>query len=113
MANSAFEIPLQGSTNQAFSIPILGITYNMTLRWNAQDNDNDQEGTWYLDIADVNGTQIVGGIPLITGADLLAQYDYLGFGFQLVVQSDHDTVELPSFGNLGSTSHLYAVIPTS
>lgn len=97
------EIPLL-STPQVFNITLAGVTYRMTLIW----RDGDQGG-WVLDIADQDSNPIVCGIPLITGADLLAQYGYLGIGGQLVVQTDHDVNTVPTFENLGDTSHLYFV----
>jgi hypothetical protein len=39
---------------------------------------------WCLDIMDSTGADLIKGIPLITGADLLAQYRYLGLGFSLM-----------------------------
>ena len=62
---------------------------------------------WELDISDNKGNPLVCGIPLITGADLLAQYGYLNFGAQMYCATDvnHDIV--PQFFDLGIDSHLY------
>lgn len=96
------EIPLI-SLPQKFKISLANVTYNMTLRWN-------QPGEfWCLDIADNNGNPIYDGIPLITGADLLEQFDYLAFGGQLQVATDYDTGAPPTSSNLGTQSHLYFV----
>jgi hypothetical protein len=38
---------------------------------------------------------LIKGIPLITGADLLAQYRYLGLGFSLYVGCDNPASENP------------------
>ncbi|HDS4945079.1 TPA: hypothetical protein QHY57_005346, partial [Klebsiella pneumoniae subsp. ozaenae] len=43
---------------------------------------------WCLDIMDSTGADLIKGIPLITGANLLAQYRYLGLGFSLYVNCD-------------------------
>jgi hypothetical protein len=99
---TAYEIPLQANA-QTFVIQLAGVTYGMTLRW------NESNQTWILDIADANGVALLQGIPLITGADLLAQYGYLGFGGSLYAQTDHDTFAPPTYANLGSDSHLYFV----
>lgn len=96
-----FEIPLSAAP-QKFTVQLNKITYSMTVRY----LDVDQGG-WVLDIADINDVPMVGGIPLVTGADLLAQYGYLDIGGQLFVQSDADPDSVPTFENLGSTSHLY------
>ncbi len=61
-----------------------------------------------MDIADASGNPMVGSIPLVTGADLLEQYAYLGFGGALLVvttQGPPDTV--PGFGDLGVTSSVF------
>ena len=62
-----------------------------------------------MDIADGGGNALVGGIPLITGADLLEQYRYLGFRGGLFVQGAANPDELPTFEDLGYGSHLYWV----
>lgn len=100
-ASTFFEIPLV-STPQTFTIPLLGVTYNMTILW----RDAPMAG-WVLDIADANNNPIKQGIPLVTGADLLAQYGYLGFGGGLYVSTDGDFYATPVYGNLGTTAHLW------
>jgi hypothetical protein len=99
---TSYEIPLSPKP-QAFSIALGGITYKMTLRWNVPAS------AWMLDIADATGDLMVGSIPLVTGVDLLAQYAYLGFTGKLVVQTDNDSNAVPTFDNLGTTSHLYFI----
>lgn len=103
---NTYEIPLT-ATPQTFNITLQKVVYSLTVYWNAQNAD----GTWMLDIADENGNAIIDGIPLITGADLLAQYQHLGFGGVLVVQSDYNADALPTIDNLGSNSHLFFVTP--
>ena len=99
---TAFELPLQ-ATPQMVSVALNGTTYQMTVWWNFQNS------TWHLDIADSSGNDLVTGIPMVTGVDLLAQYEYLGIGVQLQVQTDNNTFAMPTFDNLGSGSHLYVV----
>lgn len=64
---------------------------------------------WELDISDSDDNPIVQGIPLVTGADLLGQYAYLGFGCQMRCATDGDPDAVPLFNNLGLglTAHLY------
>jgi hypothetical protein len=100
----AFEIPFS-SPPESFGVTIAGVAYQLTATW------NDQAGCWQLAIADQGGTPILAGIPLVTGANLLEQYDYLGLGFELQVQSDTQTDAVPGFGDLGNTGHLYAILP--
>lgn len=67
---------------------------------------------WMLDIADTTETPILQGLPLVTGADLLAQYRYLtnippGL---LGVATDGVPDAVPTYQNLGLTSHVYYVV---
>lgn len=102
MAFTVYEIPTS-TTPQAFQIALAGVTYNLVLKWNLQN------GSWMIDIADADNNPLVNGIPLITGADLLAQYAYLGIGGQLRVQTDTDVDAVPTAENLGTHGHLYFV----
>jgi hypothetical protein len=104
MATNAFEIPLSGQS-QTFNIVLASVTYQLTLTWR-----NAGSCGWILDIADSSGNPLIQGIPLVTGADLLAQYRYLGFTGSLVVKTDADPDAVPTYDNLGSTSHLYFVV---
>ncbi|ENS4778499.1 TPA: hypothetical protein PFT73_002138 [Klebsiella pneumoniae] len=63
---------------------------------------------WFLDLMDSTGSDLIKGIPLITGADLLAQYRFLGLGFSLYVVCDDPASENPTQFDLGINSHLYA-----
>lgn len=100
-----YEIPLS-PTPQSFTIPLAGATYRLTVKWCAAS------ASWTLDIADAADNAILSGIPLVTGADLLAQYGHLGIGGQLIVQTDTDPDAVPSFDDLGVTGHLYFVVPS-
>lgn len=101
---SYFRIPLETGTPQRFSITLGGVEYQLTLRYR-----NIAEGGWVLDIADANGTAIIGGIPLVTGADLLAQHKHLGLGGRLWVQTLSNPDAVPTFDNLGDDGVLYWV----
>jgi hypothetical protein len=102
MAVTAFEIPLS-ATPQTLSVSLVGVTYNLTVKW------NDISRAWVIDLYDQNDNLIVGGIPMVTGEDLLEPYGYLKIGGQLIVQTDTDTLAVPTFDNLGATSHLYFI----
>ena len=91
---------------QSFSVTIGGTSYQMTLAYH-----NVDQGGWALDISDSAGNLLVCGIPLVTGADLLAQYGYLGIGGSLWVQSAGDPDAVPTFANLGTGSNVYLVTP--
>lgn len=98
------EIPFT-SNPESFGTSLNGTAYTLTVKWNPFAE------AWVLDIADNSGNALVSGIPIITGADLLAQYEYLGIGGKLIAQTDHDPNVVPTFQNLGSTGHLFYVLP--
>lgn len=94
------EIPLTPD-NQKFSVTLAGVSYQMSVIWRA--------AFWCLDLLDNSGTTLIAGIPLITDADLLEQYNYLGLGFSLYVVCDDPAAENPTETDLGIDSHLYVV----
>lgn len=100
---TAYRIPLS-SVPQRLSISLAGVIYNLTLRWNRFAQ------AWMLDISDINFVPMINGIPLVTGANLLAQYAYKGIGGQLIAQTDNSPLDPPSFTNLGSQGNLYFVV---
>lgn len=100
-----WEIPLLAGQPQSLTVALSGVTYGLTLKW------FELASAWLLDIADSNGNPIVVGIPLVTGCDLLGQYDHLGFVGQLWCATDGAPDAPPQFANLGDTSHLYYVEP--
>lgn len=57
-----------------------------------------------MDILDSQSLPIILGLPLITGADLLGQYQHLGLGFSLFVQSESG--EAPQQYDLGNGTQL-------
>lgn len=95
------EIPLTAD-NQTFSITLNGNALTMRIVW------RDKMG-WVLDLQNSSDEDIIAGIPLVTGIDLLAQYAYLGLGFSLAVACDDPATEYPTQTGLGTASHLYAV----
>src|SRR4051812_36318549 len=106
-----FEIPLT-PVPQRFSIPLGLVTYVLGFRWRDTGGWKQGVGTWVLDIDDTRDNPLVYGIPLVTGADLLAQYEYLGFDVLLWVVTEGSDAP-PTFGGLGIDSHLYYGVPTA
>lgn len=98
---AVYRIPLSPAP-QRFTINLGGTEYGITLRYR-----NANMGGWAIDIADRSGAQLVNGIPLVTGCDLLSQYGHLGFSGELRVQTSDDPDATPTFSNLGDQSHLY------
>ncbi|MEN0630534.1 hypothetical protein AAIG33_24400 [Phytobacter ursingii] len=94
------EIPLSPDNGQ-FSVSIAGKTYLMRIIW--------RDPCWYLDLLNADQTPVAQALPLVAGADLLAQYAYLNLGFLLVVGTDIAGQENPTKADLGITSHLYVV----
>lgn len=101
---TVYEIPLSPNP-QTFTVALAGKSYQLTVQYRAAIM-----GGWVLDIADTAGTPLVQGIPLVTGADLLAQHKHLGIGGELRVQTDNAPDEVPTFGNLGQASHVFFVV---
>lgn len=99
---TAFEVPLSAQP-QLFQISLAGTSYFMRIVWNTILE------VWVMDLLNADRTPLLNGVPLITGLDLLAQYKYLGIQGSLIVQSGADNDALPTFENLGDTSHLFFV----
>lgn len=102
--STAYQIPLQVGTPQKMSVALGGITYQLSFLYR-----NDPAGGWCVDIDDSSGNPILHGVPLVTGADLLAQYRHLGFTGKLVVQTTSNPDAVPTFSNLGSDGQVYWV----
>jgi hypothetical protein len=102
---AAYEIPLRGGAPSRLRISLAGVSYGLLLTWCVPAQ------VWTLEIDDVNGNRLLSGVPLVTGADLLAQFQYLGIGGMLIAQTDHNYMVPPTFTNLGQTGHLYFVVP--
>lgn len=99
-----FEIPLTPQP-QTFRIVLAGVTYQVRLVWNLVSL------SWVLDLSDSSGAPLVLGIPLVTGADLLAPYTYLNLGGQMTCETDGDLLQPPSRDNLGTSGKLYFTTP--
>lgn len=92
------EIPLTPD-NQQFNAVINHKNYRIKILW--------RESCWVMDLMDEQKKVIISGIPLITGVNLLAQYNWMDFGFALFVGCDDPMQEMPTKTDLGLTSHLY------
>jgi hypothetical protein len=110
MSASIFTLPLS-PTQQTMTISLSGVTYNMqfTYRDSQMGNPSILPGGWILDLSDADGDLLVGGIPLVTGCDLLAPYPYLGIGGRLIVATDGAVDAVPTYANLGLTCQVYYV----
>ncbi len=100
---AVYQVPLS-ATPQTFTVTLAGVEYQLTLRWCQAD-----EGGWVLDLdLPDDAGNVVDGIPLVTGCDLLAPYASLGIGGALVVWSG-DSDAAPTEDNLGDAVNLYFV----
>lgn len=99
-----FQLPLT-NIPQNFQISLAGKEYLMTCKWNASP-----EAGWVLDFADaLTGAAIAANIAVVTGTNLLAGLEYLGFGGALYVFTDGDQLAVPTLDNLGTESNVYFV----
>lgn len=101
-----YEIPLSPEP-QRFNISLGDTEYQLRLSY-----QDATEAGWLLDIlnsSDSPGTPIACGLPLVTGADLLGQYEYLGIPGELWVSTDGDPDAVPTFDNLGVGGRLFFV----
>lgn len=99
---TTYEIPTQ-PRNQSFRISLNDVEYQVIQRWNASIN------AWVINVNMTDGSPLVHGIALVTGVDLLSQFEHLGLGGAIVVQSDTSVDAVPDYETLGSTGHLYFV----
>lgn len=99
---NTFLIPFRGIP-ETFEISLAGKLYYLTVKWNDSD-----EGGWTIDLSDANtDTVLAANLPLITGANVLAGLNYLGFDGEMVIFTDGDETAVPTFDNLGVESNLY------
>jgi len=87
--------------NQTFSIDIAGKSWWISLIW--------RDLWWVMNLADSRGNAVISGIPLVTGADLLAQHAWLELNFALRVACDDSAQVYPTKTDLGIRSHLYVI----
>jgi hypothetical protein len=93
------EIPT-GPSQRTMSIALAGQTYFLRLAY-----ADAEDAGWFMDVSDTTGNPIACGLPLVTGADLLAQLAYLGLGGEMLVVTDA-VGSSPTFDGMGTTAHL-------
>lgn len=105
MAYRVLRIPINARP-QIFTIMLSGVLYTIRLYWLVPAE------CWVIDIMDSIRNPLVCGIPLITGTDLIGQFEYVGIPGQLLVVSDQLPPEtVPDFTHLGITGKVYYIIP--
>lgn len=102
-----FVLPLK-NVPQVFNISLGPKNLIMTCKWN-----DSQDAGWVMDLADQDTNELIASnIPLITGVDILAGLQYLGFDGQLVVVTDGDINAVPTLENLGVECNVYFITPS-
>jgi len=98
-----FKVPLTG-TQEKFKLRFKGVLYSCTLYWNYLAKN------WFISFyLATDNTPLMLAMPLVTGVDLLKQYEYLNIGGSLIVYTNGDPAATPSYINLGTESNLYFV----
>lgn len=98
-------IPLTTDPNDTFSstIPVNGKNkkFYFFLRY------NEEAEYWVMDLSDENKQPIVSSIPLISGINILEQYEYLKIGKAYIINTDKSLLaDKPDANNLGDTFKL-------
>lgn len=101
--------PITPQQNQSYAININGAQYNVALLFvDAPDAAGDQMVGWELNLYDQDMNTIVLGIALVTGENLLGQYDYKGFNFSLFCYTAGSPSVPPTWATLGGLAQLVA-----
>ena len=106
-----YRIPLKPGQNQSLTVSLNGTDYRLRLLF----NDVASEPFWALDIGDAYGVPILMGIPVLTGQNLLGQYEYLGIGGggALFCAGPNINPDPPTLEGLGVEWQLYFAPPTN
>jgi hypothetical protein len=103
MAEQVFTVPLT-NVPQKFSIVLGGRQLVLVNKWN-------EDSGWLLDIYDGQANKpLIMAVPMIVGADLLSQYEYVGIPGSLIVYTDGNQFSDPTLSNLGGESNLYYLV---
>lgn len=89
-------------TPQSFGISLGGLDLNMNLAFKGAAG-------WVMDVANNVGDTLLSGVPLVTGGNLLEQFEHLGIPGGLWVQTKNAPDAVPTFDNLGVESFLFYV----
>ncbi len=100
MSEDVFEIPLSSGA-QKFSIRLGENTLQIRLVWREAEG-----GGWFIDLFDNEGLDLITGIPLRSGRNILEEHAHLGLG-ALTVSLDGETSRDPAYDEMGSKVQLY------
>ncbi|HBC94305.1 MAG TPA: hypothetical protein DCZ10_15760 [Pelotomaculum sp.] len=96
---SYYTIPLTSDPSQNFTCTIPVDGRNITLRFRI--NYNDIAGYWWMSITDSSGALLIDSLPLLTGQNILGQYQYLGIG-SAYLYNNGSSEDNPDNTNLGT-----------
>lgn len=102
------EITLSADPNQKYTVAVPGDKRN--IEFIITQSFNEQANYWTISIYDKTGTPIVMDVPLLTGQDLLEQYQYLNIGSLYVINYGDSTIENPDSKNIASNFKLLWVL---
>ena len=100
MTQDIFEIPLSSGA-QKFSIKLGDHALQIRLVWREA-----MGGGWFMDLFDNDDMELVSGIPLRCGQNVLEEHAHLGLG-AMTVSLDGENTSDPSYGDMGSKVQLY------
>lgn len=104
MTEQLFKIPLS-NVPQRFAIELAGLSLIVVSRWNGE------MPAWVLDFYDeASNEPMVLSLPLVSGVDLLTQFEHIGIPGQLIVYTDGDEFAPPTLENLGQEANLYYLV---
>lgn len=101
---AVYEIPITASP-QKTTVNLAGTDRVLTTAW------CDPAQCWILSIDNVDGTNVIDGMPMVTGVDLLGQYAYLGIGGSIFVQSLSDPSRVPGYSTLATDGLVFFWTP--
>ncbi len=94
MSENTYAIPLTTGAQQ-FTIKLGENALQIRLVWR-----ETQGGGWFMDLSDTDGTQVLAGLALRCGHDLLEEHAYLGLG-KLTVFLDGKSDSDPIYDDMG------------
>ena len=95
-----YKIPVTSEPDQSFScsIPIGG--KNTLLGFRIRYNDIARY--WWMAISDSKGNMLLDSIPLLTGSNILGQYQYLSIGSAYIINNGNSLLSDPDESTLGT-----------
>jgi hypothetical protein len=103
VTKSAFDLPVQPYP-MIFGISVRDVSYGFRTQYR-----ETPEGGWLMDLMDGNALPLARGIPLVSGLDLMYQFNHLNLGFALVTLC-LDGRTTPTYESLGIEDRLVLVI---